>query len=104
MSNIVGRSMLPAGNQAGFSPLLGAPLLSLCARVALGKGSAALCGRFEFMSNHSVRGGRTYSRYKARTYSRDKAGGRVLSAFWRSLAVVVPPARLRCTLAARWAG
>ena len=34
----------------------------------------------------------------------DRKSGRDLSAFWRSLAVVVPPARLRCTLAARWAG
>ena len=33
----------------------------------------------------------------------DRKSGRDLSAFWRSLAVVVPPARLRCTLAARWA-
>ena len=34
----------------------------------------------------------------------DRKSGRDLSASWRSLAVVVPPARLRCTLAARWAG
>ena len=50
--NIVGRSMLPTGNQAGIFPLLGAPLPSLCRPRGCGvrsrrggQGSAALCGR-----------------------------------------------------------
>ena len=50
--NIVGRSMLLTGNQAGIFPLFGAPLPSLCRPRGCGvrsrrggQGSAALCGR-----------------------------------------------------------
>ena len=50
--NIVGRSMLLTGNQAGIFPLFGAPLPSLCRPRGCGvrsrrggQGGAALCGR-----------------------------------------------------------
>ena len=46
----------------------------------------------------------TFVRHSRAVDVADRKSGRDLSASWRSLAVVVPPARLRCTLAERWAG